>query len=273
VCSGASIPASAVYAEYGVLMMTPASVNSKLTDNAFAKGWPTIMRFYARDDSQGKIVGAWMADRYKDKKIAFVHDKSTYGKNLADHVKASLNAAGVHEILYEGLNPGEKDYSAIVGKLKAVGAEVLYYGGYPTEGGLIMRQAADQGAKFQLVTTSGFVTPEFWQIAGSAGEGTLFPFPRDPKGLGTAKHVVDEFRATGYEPEGFTLFSYATVQALAEGVRRAGKVDGAAVAHALRTEGPVSTVFGPVSFDAKGDAEGMTYEMNVWRDGRYEKLQ
>jgi branched-chain amino acid transport system substrate-binding protein len=124
-----------------------------------------------------------------------------------------------------------------------------------------------------MVTTSGFVTPEFWQIAGSAGEGTLFPFPRNPAGLEAAKHVVDEFRATGYEPEGFTLFSYATVQALAEGVRRAGKVDGAAVAHALRTGGPVSTVFGPVAFDAKGDAQGMTYEMNVWRNGRYEKLQ
>lgn len=272
VCSGASIPASEVYAEYSVLMMTPASVNSKLTDDAFAKGWPTIMRFYARDDSQGKMVGAWMADRYKGKKIAFVHDKSTYGKGLADRVKENLNAAGVHEILYEGINPGEKDYSAIVGKLKAAGAEVLYYGGYPTEGGLILRQAADQGVKFQMVTTSGFVTPEFWQIAGTAAEGTLFPFVRDPVGLATAKHVVDEFRATGFAPGGFTLFSYATVQALAEGVRRAAKTDGAAVAHALRAGGPVATVFGPVAFDAKGDAEGMTYEMNVWRAGRYGKL-
>jgi branched-chain amino acid transport system substrate-binding protein len=272
VCSGASIPASAVYAEYGVLMMTPASVNSKLTDDAFAKGWPTIMRLYARDDNQGKMVGAWMADRYKNKKIAFVHDKSTYGKNLADQVKANLNAAGVQEILYEGINPGEKDYSAIVGKLKAAGVEILYYGGYPTEGGLILRQAADQGVKFQMVTTSGFVSPEFWSIAGSTGEGTLFPFPRNPMGLETAKHVVDEFRATGYEPAGFTLFSYATVQALAEGVRRAGKVDGAAVAHALRTGDPVDTVFGPVAFDGKGDAEGMTYEMNVWHSGHFGKL-
>jgi branched-chain amino acid transport system substrate-binding protein len=253
-------------------MMTPASVNSKLTDNAFAKGWPTIMRFYARDDNQGKMLGAWMADRYRNKKIAFVHDKSTYGKSLADQVKANLNAAGVQEILYVGINPGEKDYSAIVGKLKAIGAEVLYYGGYPTEGGLILRQAADQSAKFQMVTTSSFVTPEFWSIAGPAGEGTLFPFPRDPTGLETARHVVDEFRATGYEPAGFTLFSYATVQALAEGVRRAGKVDGPAVAHVLRTGGPVSTVFGPTAFDAKGDVEGMTYEMNVWRAGRHEKL-
>jgi branched-chain amino acid transport system substrate-binding protein len=272
VCSGASIPASEVYAEYDVLMMTPASVNSKLTDNAFAKGWPTIMRLYARDDNQGRMVGAWMADKYKNKKIAFVHDKSTYGKNLADQVKANLNAAGVQEILYEGINPGEKDYSAIVGKLKAVGAEVVYYGGYPTEGGLILHQAADQGVKFQMVTTSGFVSPEFWSIAGSAGEGTLFPFPRNPMGLDTAKHVVEEFRATGYEPAGFTLFSYATVQALAEGVRRAGTLDGGAVAHALRTGDPVDTVFGPVAFDAKGDAEGMTYEINVWRSGHFGKL-
>jgi branched-chain amino acid transport system substrate-binding protein len=272
VCSGASIPASAVYAEYNVLMMTPASVNSKLTDDAFAKGWPTIMRFYVRDDNQGKMVGAWIADRYKDKKIAFVHDKSTYGKGLADQVKANLNAAGVHEILYEGINPGEKDYSAIVGKLKGLGTEILYYGGYPTEGGLILRQAADQGVKCQMVTTSSFVTPEFWLIAGSAGEGTLFPFPRNPIALETAKRVVDEFRATGYEPEGFTLFSYATVQALAEGVRRAGKTDGAAVTRALRSRNPVDTVFGPVTFDAKGDVEGMTYEINVWHNGRYEKL-
>ena len=100
----------------------------------------------------------------------------------------------------------------------------------------------------------------------------MFPAPRNPMGLEPAKHVVDEFRATGYEPAGFALFSYATVQALAEGVRRAGKVDGGAVAHVLRTGDPVSTVFGPVTFDAKGDADGMTYEMNVWRGGRYERL-
>src|SRR6202046_3400012 len=142
-CSNASIPASPVYAEYSVLMMTPSSVNSKLTDNAFAKGWPTIMRFYARDDSQGKMLGAWMADRYRTKKIAFVHDKSTYGKSLADQVKANLNAAGVQEILYQGINPGEKDYSAIIGKLKAVGAEVLYYGGHPPKRGPLL--SADAG--------------------------------------------------------------------------------------------------------------------------------
>src|ERR1700722_11070060 len=178
-CSGGSIAASPVYADYGVLMMTPASVNSKLTDAAFAKGWPTIMRFYAWDDTQGKMVGAWMADRYRDKKIAFVHDKSTYGKNLADQVKANLNAAGVREILYVGINPGEKDYTAIVGKLKAIGAEVLYYGGYPTEGGLILRQAADQGAKPQMVAIAPILVDR-----GFRGRGNLVPGSTQSDGSG-----------------------------------------------------------------------------------------
>ena len=271
VCSGASIPASEVYADNGVLMMTPASVNARLTDAAFAKGWTTIMRFYARDDVQGALVGAWMAERFKDRKIAFLHDKGAYGKGLADQVKAHLNAAGVTEILFEGINPGEKDYSAVIGKLKALGAEVVYYGGYPTEAGLLLRQAADQGYKFQMVGTSGLITPDFWSIAGPAGEGTMFPFPADPAQLATASRVADEFRATGYPPQGFTLFSYAAVQALAEGVRRAGKVDAVAVAQALRSGGPVETVFGAVAFDAKGDVQGIGYQIDVWRDGRVVK--
>jgi branched-chain amino acid transport system substrate-binding protein len=271
VCSGASIPASAIYAESGVLMMSPASVNSKLTDVAFAKGWSTIMRFYTRDDAQGALIGNWMAQSYKDKVIAFLDDKSAYGKALADQVRVHMNAAGVHEILYEGINPGEKDYTAVVSKLKSRGVQVVYYGGYPTEGGLLLRQAADLGYRFQMVTGSGFVTPEFWSIAGSAGEGTIFPFASDPRELASAAPVIAELRATGFEPEGFTLFSYATIQALAEGVRRAGGTDAGAVARAIR-EKPVDTVFGSVAFDAKGDAQGMTYDINIWHDGHYAKL-
>jgi len=272
VCSGASISASEVYAENSVLMMTPATVNSKLTDGVFAKGWTTIMRLYARDDAQGELIGSWIAARCADRRIAFLHDKSAYGRGLADQVKAQMNARGVKEILFEGINPGEKDYTAVIGKLKTLRAEVVYYGGYPTEGGLIMRQAADQGFKFQMVGTSGFVAPIFWSIAGSAGEAALFPFPTDPRQLSTAKRITEELQAIGSVPESFTLFSYATVQALAEGVQRAGKVDAVAIAQALRTGMPVNTVLGPIAFDAKGDAQGMTYDINVWHDGRHMKL-
>ena len=186
-------------------MMTPSSVNSKLTDNAFAKGWPTIMRLYARDDKQGKMLGAWMADTYRNKKIAFVHDKSTYGKSLADQVKANLNAAGVQEILYEGINPGEKDYSAIVGKLKAIGAEVLYFGGYPTEGGLIVRQAADEGAKFQMVATSEFRYARILVDRRFRRRGNLVPGSAQSDGSGDRQTCRRRVSGDGLRAGGFYL--------------------------------------------------------------------
>jgi branched-chain amino acid transport system substrate-binding protein len=128
-CSGSSIPASDVYADNKVLMMSPASTNPALTE----KGYPTIMRDFPRDDAQGAFVAPWIAKNFAGKKIAVVHDKSAYGKGLATIVKDTLNKLGVKEVMFEGINPGEKDYSALVSKLKAAGAEFVYYGGYHPE--------------------------------------------------------------------------------------------------------------------------------------------
>ena len=264
-CSGSSIPASEVYAENNVLMMSPASSNPVLTE----KGRPTVMRLYPRDDAQGAFIGPWIAEKYKGKKIAILHDKSAYGKGLATVVKDSLNAAGVHELLFEGINPGEKDYSAIVTKLKNAGAEFVYFGGYHPEAGLILRQAADQGYKPQLMTGDSIATSEFWQISGPAGEGTLFTFPTDPRRSPNAAKALAQFKAQGFNPEGFTLFSYGVVQAIADGIKKAGSDDPKAVAKALESGEPAPTVMGDVRFDAKGDIKDPRYDINQWKEGKY----
>ena len=272
-CSGSSIPASEVYAENKILMMTPSSSNPLLTEQAFAKKWPTIFRLYGRDDAQGQFIGPWIAEKYKDKKIVILHDKSAYGQGLATAVKAGLNAGGVKEVLFDSINPGEKDYSAVVSKLKALGAQFVYFGGYHPEAGLILRQAADQGFKFTMMMGDSIATPEFWQISGPAGEGTLFTFPSDPQARPTAAKAVEEIKKTGFQPEGFTLFAYAVIQTMAEGIKRAGSEDPSKVAAALRAGPPVDTAVGPVSFDEKGDVKGTVYDVNVWHDGKYAKLQ
>ncbi|MCP8937638.1 branched-chain amino acid ABC transporter substrate-binding protein [Alsobacter sp. SYSU M60028] len=264
-CSGASIPAADVYAENNTLMMSPASSNPVLTD----KGNPTIMRLYGRDDAQGAFIGPWIAAKYKGKKIAVLHDKSAYGKGLATVVKEKMNQAGQTEVLFEGINAGEKDYGAVVTKLKSVGAEVVYFGGYHTEAGLILRQAADQGYKPTLIMGDSIATSEFWAVSGPAGEGTLFTFPTDPRRSPTAAPALALFKSQNYEPEGFTLFSYAVVQAIAEGVKRAGSDDPAKVAKALKDGKPVETVLGAIQFDAKGDIKDPRYDINLWHDGKY----
>src|SRR4051794_22975197 len=272
-CSGSSIPASAVYAESAVMMMSPASSNPQLTDDAAAKGWPTIMRLYTRDDAQGAFIGPWIAQKFKGKNVVILHDKSAYGQGVADAVKATMNAGGLNEILYEGINSGEKDYSALVSKLKELKADVVYFGGYHPEGGLILRQAAELGFKFQLIMPDSIASPEFWQIAGPAGEGTMFVFPSDPQSKPEAKEAVETIKKGGFVPEGFTLFSYAVIQAFAAGIERAGSDDPAKVAEALKNGQPFDTVIGPITFDEKGDIKNATYDINIWHDGKYAKLQ
>jgi branched-chain amino acid transport system substrate-binding protein len=270
-CSGSSIPAAEVYGENNILMMSPASSAPKLTDDAAKNGFATILRLYGRDDAQGRFIGPWIKDKYGARKIAIMHDKSAYGKGLADVVKESLNKLGVKEVLYEGINPGEKDYNAVVNRLKSAGVEFLYFGGYHTEAGLIKRQAGDQNYQFQLMMGDSLATPEFWSVAGPAGDGTLFTFPPDARENPAAKSAIEQFKQINFTPEGFTLFSYAVVQAIAEGIAKANSSDPIAVAKILRSA-KVDTVVGPVSFDEKGDIQNPRYDINVWKDGKYSKL-
>ncbi|OQM73578.1 ABC transporter substrate-binding protein [Manganibacter manganicus] len=268
-CSGSSIPASAVYAEAGALMMSPASSNPAMTDDAAAKGWNTIMRLYTRDDAQGAFIGPWIAKKYAGKNVVILDDKSAYGQGVADAVRTTMNENGLKEVMRESINAGEKDYSALVTKLKDLKADVVYFGGYHPEAGLIMRQAAEQGFKFQLIMPDSIASPEFWQVAGPAGEGTMFVFPSDPQARPEAKEAVEKIKAGGFTPEGFTLFSYATIQAFAQGIERAGSDDPQKVAAALKDGKPIQTVVGDVVFDEKGDLKNASYDINQWHDGKY----
>src|SRR5271167_4939706 len=195
--SGVTIPASEVYADNGMLMITPSATNPKITER---KLWD-VFRTCGRDDQQGKLWAELALGKLKDAKIAIVHDKTTYGQGLADAAKGFMNAGGKKEVLYEGVNAGEKDYSAIVSKIKASGAEYLMWGGLHTEGGLIIRQMRDQGMKTVMISGDGIATSEFAQVGGPGVEGTLMSCPPDAR-----NNPVAEFKAKNFDPEANTLF-------------------------------------------------------------------
>lgn len=267
-CSGSSIPASQVYAEEGILQISPASTNPKLTE----QGLDNVFRVCGRDDQQGAIAGQYLADTYKGKNIAILHDKSAYGKGLADETQKALNAAGVKEVLYEAYTAGEKDYSALVSKLKQAGTNVVYVGGYHTEAGLLARQMKDQGLAAPIVSGDALVTNEYWSITGPAGEGTMMTFGPDPRELPDAKAVVDRFRAAGYEPEGYTLYTYAALQVYAEAVKAAQSTDTEKVVAELRKT-TYNTVIGPIGFDSKGDLTTPAYVWYRWNEGKYAQVK
>ncbi|MBJ6124881.1 branched-chain amino acid ABC transporter substrate-binding protein [Microvirga splendida] len=267
-CSGVSIPASQVYEEAGIVQISPASTNPTYTERGM---WNTF-RTCGRDDQQGGVAGAYLADKFKGKKVAIIHDKTPYGKGLADETQKTMNSKGLKEVVYEGVNTGEKDYSALVSKLKQAGVDVVYFGGLHTEAGLIIRQMRDQGLQAPMMSGDGIVSAEFTSIAGPGAEGTLMTFAPDPRKNPAAQEVVKKFRDKNYEPEAYTLYSYAAAQVLADAAKQAGSTDGKKVADAIKSGKPFKTVIGDLSFDKKGDITRPDYVVYVWKKGADGKI-
>ncbi|MCJ1883676.1 branched-chain amino acid ABC transporter substrate-binding protein [Pseudomonas sp. LA21] len=270
-CSSNTIPASEVYDEAGIITITPGSTNPKVTE----RGLAGMFRMCGRDDQQGIVAGNYIVNVLKAKKVAVIHDKDTYGQGLADATKAQLNKLGVKEVLYEGLTRGEKDFNALVTKIRASGAEVVFFGGLHPEAGPLVRQMREQGLTTVFFSDDGIVTDELVTTAGGPQytKGVLMTFGADPRLIPDGKAVVDKFRAGGFEPEGYTLYAYASVQALAAAFNGAGKNDPQAASKWLHTN-PVQTVMGKKEWDEKGDLKVSDYVVYQWDDkGKYHQLE
>ena len=267
-CSGSSIPASKVYSEENIIQISPGSTNPKLTD----EGGYNVFRTCGRDDQQGEVAGNYIAKHFEGKRVAIVHDKTAYGKGLADETQKYMGKAGLKSTLYEAYTAGEKDYSALVSKLKSESIDVLFVGGYHTEAGLIKRQMREQGMSTILVSGDALTTVEYWGITGQAGEGTLMTFSPDPRKNPAAAGVVSRMRGKNIEPEGYNLYSYGAVQAWVAAVKRANVTTPKKVAEMLQSV-PVETVLGKISFDKKGDVNAPGYVMYEWKEGKYDYVQ
>ena len=263
--SSVSIPASKVYAEEGILQITPASTNPLLTE----QGLSTVFRTCGRDDQQGAVAGELLIKNYMGRKVAVIHDNTTYGKGLADATKAAMNRGGLTEAMYEGITVGQRDFAALVSKMKDAGIQAVYFGGLHNEAGLLIRQSKEQGLNIdRLISGDGLVTKESGTIAGAAANGTWVTFDRDPRTLPSAAAVVAKFKAQNYDPEGYTLLSYAAVQVWAEGAKRARSVKADDVAKAIRSA-PITTVIGALDFDAKGDRKTADYVWYEWKNNDF----
>ena len=261
-CSGSSIPASQVYNEEGILQMSPASTNPQLTE----QGFDNVFRTCGRDDQQGIVAADYVVDNNVGSTIAVIHDKTAYGKGLADEFKKQLNSRGVEEAMYEAITAGDKDFTALITKMKQAGVDVIYLGGYHTEAGMITRQAHEQGIDATMMSGDALVTDEYWAITGDTGQGTIMTFSPDPRKNEVAQPVVAEFQAQGYDPEGYTLYTYAAIQAWAQAAEQAGTTDLDAVIEVLHGN-EFETVLGTISFDDKGDVQGSNYVVYQWQEG------
>jgi len=254
VCSDASLAVSKIYEKAGIIMISPASTNPKVTD----EGGNNVFRVIGRDDQQGTIAGDYLADNHSKKNIAIMHDRTTYSLGLAEFTKHQLNKRGVTEVMFESYIPGQKDYHLVADKLFNRKIDILYAGGMEDDIGIIIRQTKKVLPDLLLISADGLVSPDFLRYAGEAGEGTQFTFGPDMRLKREARKIVAAIREEdAYEPDGYTLYSYGAVQAWAQAVQQAGSFKTDAVVNALKS-GAFNTVIGTIGFDEKGDVAGIS---------------
>ncbi|MFC5387290.1 branched-chain amino acid ABC transporter substrate-binding protein [Aquamicrobium segne] len=265
VTSGVAMAASDVFAENGILMVTPTATAPDLT----ARGLHNVLRTCGRDDQQAEVAASYVVQHLKDKKVAIVDDKGTYGKGLADSFKAGINAGGVTEVSQTSLNPGEKDLSALVTRLKSDGAEVIYFGGYHPEGGLLARQLADAGVEATIIGGEGLSNTEYWAIGNEAAAGTLFTNAADALKNPASAAAVEVLKEKGIPPEAFTLNAYAAVEVLKAGIEKAGSADDAmAVGAGLKDGSEIATAIGNLTYGDNGDLTSPSFSLFKWEDGK-----
>lgn len=264
-CSGAAIPASTLYEEEVIILISPAATNPRLTD----RGLRYTFRTSGRDDLQGRMVADYLAEEWAGANIAVVHDGQAYGEGIAEETRRRLDELNIETALLKQVEPGQTEFSDLIAAFETSGIDVVFYGGYQSEAGLIIRQAKARLPELGFVVPDGVASEDFWLIAGATAEGTPMTFYMDAARQPPAADVVAAFKASGTDPIGTELYAYAAVQAWAQAAEHAGSTDATMVADVLRQE-QFDTVLGTIGFDAKGDVTGFDpFAWYVWTDGRY----
>lgn len=258
-CSSSTQPASDIYEDEGILMVTPASTSPDITE----RGYELVFRTIGLDNMQGPVAGDYIASQNPER-VAVVHDKQQYGEGIATAVRDTLKDKGIEIAMFEGITAGAKDFSSLVTKLKQADVDYVYYGGYHPELGLILRQARQADLDATFMGPEGVGNKDINTIAGEAAEGLLVTLPPSFDEKAENKALVDAFQAKGEDPSGpFVLTSYAAVQVIADGIEQAGSTDPFEVADTLRS-GSFETPIGTVQYDDKGDLESFEFVVYEW---------
>jgi len=258
-CSSSTQPASDIYEDEGILMITPASTSPEITE----RGYELVFRTIGLDSMQGPVAGNYIASQ-KPERVAVVHDKQQYGEGIATAVRDTLKDAGIEVAMFEGITAGDKDFSSLVTKIKQADVDFVYYGGYHPELGLILRQARQTDVTAKFMGPEGVGNKDINTIAGEAAEGLLVTLPPSFDEKAENQELVKAFKDKGEDPSGpFVLPSYTAVQLVAEGIKQADSTDPFDVAAALRANS-FETSIGTVQYDKAGDLKSFEFVVYEW---------
>ena len=270
ICSGATKAAMGIYKDSKIVTISPSATTPSLTQSG---EYPNFFRTIAPDDQQAKMAADFLVNKLKVKKVAVLHDKGDYGKGFAESVKEFVEQKGVQVPVFEGVNPGAPDYSAVINKVGNAKVDAVVWGGYHPEASKIVQQMRQKGISAAFISEDGIKDNTFIEVAGKYAEGVYATGPTDTSSNPMAIKAIEAHKKEfGSDPGAFFLNAYAATQALVNAIAKAKSTDYNKIVAALQSE-YVDTVLGRITFDKKGDVVGFGNSLFQVQNGKFVEVK
>ncbi|HEX2332493.1 MAG TPA: branched-chain amino acid ABC transporter substrate-binding protein, partial [Burkholderiales bacterium] len=265
--SGVTIPASSIYNQATIPMITGSATNPKLTE----QGYKNVFRVVARDDQQGPAVASYLATNNKPKLVAVIDDATAYGEGIANEVEKTLKAANIEVLPREKGTDKTTDWKAILTKLRGRNPDAVFYGGMDATGGPLLKQGRELGIKAVFSFGDGACTDKMKELAGDAAEGLLCSQAGIPPQAASKKFLEAYKKKFNVDPILYSPFTYDAANLLIEAMKKANSTDPKKYLPELQKIS-FTGASGPISFDDKGDRKDAEITMFSMKGGKLEPI-
>ncbi|HEU0259265.1 MAG TPA: branched-chain amino acid ABC transporter substrate-binding protein [Burkholderiales bacterium] len=265
--SGTSIPASPIYNQAGIPVISGSATNPKLTE----QGFKTQFRVVARDDQQGPAVASYLAANNKPKLVAVIDDATAYGEGIANEVEKTLKAANIEVLPREKGTDKTTDWKAILTKLRGRNPDAVFYGGMDATGGPLLKQGRELGIKAVFSFGDGACTDKMKELAGEAAEGLLCSQAGIPPQAASKKFLDAYKKKFNADPILYSPFTYDAANLLIEAMKKANSTDPKKYLGELQKIS-FTGASGPIAFDDKGDRKDAEITMFSMKGGKLEPI-
>jgi branched-chain amino acid transport system substrate-binding protein len=265
--SGTTIPASAIYNQAGIPMITGSATNPKLTEQGFKVTFRTV----GRDDQQGPAIASYLATTRKPKVVAVIDDATAYGEGIANEVEKTLKAAKIKVLPREKGTDKTTDWKAVLTKLRGRRPDAVFYGGMDATGGPLLKQGRELGIKAVFSFGDGACTEKMKELAGDAAEGLLCSQAGIPPQAADKKFLDDYKKRFNADPILYAPFTYDGANLLIEAMKKANSADPAKYLPELAKISYMGAT-GRIEFDAKGDRKDAEMTIFTMKGGKLDPI-
>lgn len=263
--SGQAAAALPIYKDLPIIVITPTASDPALT----AQGYSNFFRVNATDAAQGPYDARFLVNELGAQRIVVVHANNDYGRGLQQEIVKALADLGRPPVAVIEIEEAADSYADVIPAIRDANPDAIFLAGYETEGYVLLPELRDAGIEAAFMASDGCFLYEFIDGSGPAAEGAyVSAITPDPRVVADAEWWRDYQEIESRNPGTYSIAGYSAMTVLAEGVRRAGSLDTAAISQAIK-QGELTTLVGKITYDERGDLENQQIYIFQVRDGEF----